>query len=156
MIRRPPRSTPYPTLFPYTTLFRSIIKTNDKKRGCGPGDLGRCIVSVPRPTGPPHCIGRFGWRRSSRFSLRENRQSHPGVQGALPPDVSLHPFFTWRKDVPARHECIKNHALLNRSGLRATFFCPRRQKKAKTPPGFPRTPEDPVGSLFRRTSPPLS
>src|SRR5210317_1933799 len=25
MIRRPPRSTPYPTLFPYTTLFRSII-----------------------------------------------------------------------------------------------------------------------------------
>ena len=58
----------------------------------------------------------------------------------MPPDVSLHPFFTWRKDVPARHECIKNHALLNRSGLRATFFCPRRQKKAKTPPGFPRTP----------------
>src|SRR5210317_703965 len=24
MIRRPPRSTPYPTLFPYTTLFRSL------------------------------------------------------------------------------------------------------------------------------------
>src|SRR5210317_862540 len=24
MIRRPPRSTPYPTLFPYTTLFRSM------------------------------------------------------------------------------------------------------------------------------------
>ena len=23
MIRRPPRSTPYPTLLPYTTLFRS-------------------------------------------------------------------------------------------------------------------------------------
>src|SRR5210317_531998 len=23
MLRRPPRSTPYPTLFPYTTLFRS-------------------------------------------------------------------------------------------------------------------------------------
>src|SRR5210317_1391760 len=23
MMRRPPRSTPYPTLFPYTTLFRS-------------------------------------------------------------------------------------------------------------------------------------
>src|SRR5210317_634943 len=23
MIRRPPRSTPYPTLFPYTTLFRA-------------------------------------------------------------------------------------------------------------------------------------
>ena len=24
MIRRPPRSTPYGTLFPYTTLFRSV------------------------------------------------------------------------------------------------------------------------------------
>src|SRR5210317_1043650 len=27
MIRRPPRSTPYPTLFPYTTLFRSTAVT---------------------------------------------------------------------------------------------------------------------------------
>src|SRR5210317_683276 len=27
MIRRPPRSTPYPTLFPYTTLFRSTPVT---------------------------------------------------------------------------------------------------------------------------------
>src|SRR5210317_206810 len=27
MIRRPPRSTPYPTLFPYTTLFRSGPRT---------------------------------------------------------------------------------------------------------------------------------
>ena len=25
MIRRPPRSTPVPTLFPYTTLFRSFV-----------------------------------------------------------------------------------------------------------------------------------
>src|SRR5210317_2519021 len=27
VIRRPPRSTPYPTLFPYTTLFRSPAKS---------------------------------------------------------------------------------------------------------------------------------
>jgi len=36
MIRRPPRSTPVITLFPYTTLFRSletkIIENRDKKR----------------------------------------------------------------------------------------------------------------------------
>src|SRR5210317_2465796 len=52
MIRRPPRSTPYPTLFPYTTLFRSgvvfaesawedvwsQIKTSD----------GRINLAVPR------------------------------------------------------------------------------------------------------------
>src|SRR5210317_584320 len=29
MIRRPPRSTPYPTLFPYTTLFRSGANLED-------------------------------------------------------------------------------------------------------------------------------
>ena len=74
------------------------------------------------------------------FHQEKIDQAARGFRGLCPPDVSLHPFFTWRKDVPARHECIKNHALLNRSGLRATFFCPRRQKKAKTPPGFPRTP----------------
>ena len=31
MIRRPPRSTPYPTLFPYTTLFRSSC---ERGRNC--------------------------------------------------------------------------------------------------------------------------
>src|SRR5210317_2536655 len=30
MIRRPPRSTPYPILFPYTTLFRSNSISNSK------------------------------------------------------------------------------------------------------------------------------
>jgi magnesium transporter len=30
MIRRPPRSTQPTTLFPYTTLFRSLIETNLK------------------------------------------------------------------------------------------------------------------------------
>src|SRR5210317_2645827 len=34
MIRRPPRSTPYPTLFPYTTLFRSALHdTHDRSGG---------------------------------------------------------------------------------------------------------------------------
>src|SRR5210317_2534504 len=31
MIRRPPRSTPYPTLFPYTTLFRSREERREKR-----------------------------------------------------------------------------------------------------------------------------
>ena len=33
------------------------MKTDDKKRGCGPGDLGHCIVSVPRSTGPRGPLG---------------------------------------------------------------------------------------------------
>src|SRR3546814_8041739 len=32
MIRRPPRSTRTDTLFPYTTLFRSVVETS--QRGC--------------------------------------------------------------------------------------------------------------------------
>ena len=34
LIRRPPRSTPYPTLFPYTTLFRShVVRRGDTLSG---------------------------------------------------------------------------------------------------------------------------
>src|SRR3546814_10043518 len=35
MIRRPPRSTRTDTLFPYTTLFRSIDRANDTQYGLG-------------------------------------------------------------------------------------------------------------------------
>src|SRR3989449_11327479 len=48
MIRRPPRST----LFPYTTLFRSIEAASTKPFGCmkftpGPGVGGHCILLDP-------------------------------------------------------------------------------------------------------------
>src|SRR3546814_15365345 len=39
MIRRPPRSTRTDTLFPYTTLFRSLAK------------IGRAVPTVDVPTG---------------------------------------------------------------------------------------------------------
>src|SRR3546814_12916110 len=35
MIRRPPRSTRTDTLFPYTTLFRSIHRQRDRRVGVG-------------------------------------------------------------------------------------------------------------------------
>src|SRR5256885_10212318 len=48
MIRRPPRST----LFPYTTLFRSVPSCNDGIRNgretdvdCGGGDCGKCAAA---------------------------------------------------------------------------------------------------------------
>src|SRR3546814_11710795 len=43
MIRRPPRSTRTDTLFPYTTLFRSVVINRRRRRvvhGCG-GDIDR-------------------------------------------------------------------------------------------------------------------
>src|SRR3546814_5306485 len=38
MIRRPPRSTRTDTLFPYTTLFRSLLRRMDAERTVSPAD----------------------------------------------------------------------------------------------------------------------
>src|SRR5438552_19057823 len=55
MIRRPPRST----LFPYTTLFRSVVAR-------GPSSLARRDVDrVPRPA---HRRARRGDRKSTRLN----------------------------------------------------------------------------------------
>src|SRR3989442_11904886 len=48
MIRRPPRST----LFPYTTLFRSLDSRNDLSEP----------VTRARPTTPERAVGRMGHR----------------------------------------------------------------------------------------------
>src|SRR5210317_2547290 len=60
MIRRPPRSTPYPTLFPYTTLFRSPRR---------PG--------WPRPSGRPSAQA---WRSEEHTS---ELQSHSEISYAV-------------------------------------------------------------------------
>src|SRR3546814_1230890 len=60
MIRRPPRSTRTYTLFPYTTLFRSVLHPpNDEPRhagssGCGYGGAGSVGFD-----GWPGAAGRF-------------------------------------------------------------------------------------------------
>src|SRR5260221_3727876 len=55
MIRRPPRST----LFPYTTLFRSLPKTC-----CNPTTKGGKSTRVPSP----HAAGRSRDRKSTRLN----------------------------------------------------------------------------------------
>src|SRR3546814_8585675 len=42
MIRRPPRSTRTDTLFPYTTLFRSVVELRDALEGLS----GEAVVSL--------------------------------------------------------------------------------------------------------------
>src|SRR3546814_13663325 len=51
MIRRPPRSTRTDTLFPYTTLFRSIASTAGSS-----GDSGRDCWKTGRPASASHQI----------------------------------------------------------------------------------------------------
>src|SRR3546814_2135392 len=45
MIRRPPRSTRTDTLFPYTTLFRSITEPTQQTGSSG-GILGHCLFHL--------------------------------------------------------------------------------------------------------------
>src|SRR5256885_5365358 len=68
MIRRPPRST----LFPYTTLFRSLLRRPHSRRGTARLLLRlRCLLPPVGPAcgGLRHCAGRgHGDRKSTRLN----------------------------------------------------------------------------------------
>src|SRR3546814_13340633 len=67
MIRRPPRSTRTDTLFPYTTLFRSLVRVADAHM-VGGGEVleaerGRAVLALgpfdavgPQRVGQPHHV----------------------------------------------------------------------------------------------------
>src|SRR5688572_31712855 len=63
MIRRPPRST----LFPYTTLFRSVI---GPLRVAIVGELDRAAAAEPRRLEPPLGIGLLLLRQGQAGDLR--------------------------------------------------------------------------------------
>src|SRR3546814_7988232 len=48
MIRRPPRSTRTDTLFPYTTLFRSLILVDDASHDGSPAIMAEAAARDPR------------------------------------------------------------------------------------------------------------
>src|SRR3712207_7887502 len=54
MIRRPPRST----LFPYTTLFRSVHRVDDRAVGVRRGDLGQVLGHRPAGHGERVAVQR--------------------------------------------------------------------------------------------------
>src|SRR3546814_2361868 len=79
MIRRPPRSTRTDTLFPYTTLFRSV-----------------CPVQVPTPCAPA-CAGAHGvWRHAAPLPpmLAPFRSDVPDIGGPPAPGAAgAHPVL---------------------------------------------------------------
>src|SRR3712207_7194914 len=95
MIRRPPRST----LFPYTTLFRSLVETlgedlddvvaflagDDERRA----ELGRRVVAAGVAEGQPALPDR----ESTRLESRHANNSHGG--------------FCFEKKTTTRHTCTK-------------------------------------------------
>src|SRR5258708_17503185 len=81
MIRRPPRST----LFPYTTLFRSVVRNREfgpRAEGATPGDYAPSGRSRPGGRREGHCA--FGRRadRRDRKSTRLN-SSHQIISYAV-------------------------------------------------------------------------
>src|SRR3712207_8146223 len=81
MIRRPPRST----LFPYTTLFRSVIIFNPHSTGNAPelaedlrSDLARRLPAVPVDLQPTEYAGHARDRKSTRLN-----SSHANISYAV-------------------------------------------------------------------------
>src|SRR3546814_9933427 len=83
MIRRPPRSTRTDTLFPYTTLFRSLTKTSMACRNRASGQ-----VSLPPLRHP-------GLLHSDRFQTGCDRQRNPA--GRPHPQRRIH-ADCWRSE----------------------------------------------------------
>src|SRR2546430_8191891 len=70
MIRRPPRST----LFPYTTLFRSLLRLGDPAAAAARLDVDRSAIS--------HLARRMAWPLVDRKSTRLNF-SHSQISYAV-------------------------------------------------------------------------
>src|SRR3546814_11646039 len=72
MIRRPPRSTRTDTLFPYTTLFRSLrlVEPADVQRGFPPRAPRRSQVPRIQTSTASQDLPRAVWRAEERQDLR--------------------------------------------------------------------------------------
>src|SRR5437763_13365462 len=78
MIRRPPRST----LFPYTTLFRSLSRAAGRRRASTSGEGRGTLGASPRPGGPGGPTRRGQPAREDRKSTRLN-SSHRCISYAV-------------------------------------------------------------------------
>src|SRR3546814_6758049 len=83
MIRRPPRSTRTDTLFPYTTLFRSVYKVDKMSAQRGRGLVGRT---------PRWAIGHK-FPAQEQTTVVEDIIVNIGRTGAATPAAKLKPVF---------------------------------------------------------------
>src|SRR3546814_4699763 len=81
MKRRPPRSTRTDTLFPYTTLFRSVRRRPNSMRTRGPCRRGDRLR--PRPTAPEPPYGIRCRRRSCRPSSARSEEHTSELQSLM-------------------------------------------------------------------------
>src|SRR5690348_17549637 len=99
MLRRPPRST----LFPYTTLFRSVGSRRTAAYGGSAPKRVRRSASGKRPRSMISSIQRrLSARSRDRKSTRLN-SSHPSISYAV--------FCLKKKKTPLDHEQHSDHSL---------------------------------------------
>src|SRR2546430_5543862 len=122
MIRRPPRST----LFPYTTLFRSLVATEVAARGLDIRELPH-VVNFELPNVPEDYVHRIG--RTARAG-----SSGSAISLVAPPEAPL------LKDI----EKLLGHSLPLATLPPYTVNPPRRSAAPATPvpvsAGLPRIP----------------
>src|SRR3546814_12900845 len=110
MKRRPPRSTRTDTLFPYTTLFRSLVLMGDPGRNYRPADglerLTEYLVPTPRDLEDSDLRRTVVWRvlPSGRLSCRPGSC---GLPSSVPvPCSTTRPGPSERAAAPASHSTM--------------------------------------------------
>src|SRR3546814_3219331 len=102
MIRRPPRSTRTDTLFPYTTLFRSLLRSRRRRR------CGRNRTAEPRSVSSLRADPLLRWRflRPEHQALRRPAQAFRPCSGLGPehPRARDHPARAWPLVRPDRSQ----------------------------------------------------
>src|SRR3546814_18057422 len=96
MIRRPPKSTRTDTLFPYTTLFRSLLEALIPLR-----TKRRHPLPTPQPAADKACRGRQQHENHGEYDVQRNS---PGSER--------------KENLSACPQRIKPHEPINREGTR--------------------------------------
>src|SRR3546814_4639171 len=107
MIRRPPRSTRTDTLFPYTTLFRSVLQSSVVLLSCGLADFV--------PTYFFYCAIRTHYQPSGNMARSEEHTSE--LQSLM--RISYAVFCLKKKTSP--NHTLNNHILLTHSHDTASY-----------------------------------
>src|SRR3546814_17128316 len=125
MIRRPPRSTRTDTLFPYTTLFRSIVAggSDDRQRIAGGGEaaeIGVARAHLRRGFEHDHAIAMGVPERLDRAAHPQRRDDRVERFGIAPPggESEFVAVARARHREPARIARAQAHATTRESNRR--------------------------------------
>src|SRR3546814_11943190 len=75
MILRPPRSTRTDTLFPYTTLFRSLVRPRDRHAKLL-GEFGHCACMIEMSMCDQHLLDRHAMMQIGRAHVSPVTNAH--------------------------------------------------------------------------------